>query len=77
MNATSKAIAALLLENVPRVYCYPCLAAKVGVTEKHHIRGAAQHLVLRSGFQIRRLRCATCGAKGDFLRTPYPDPRAP
>jgi hypothetical protein len=76
MNPTATAIAALLLENVPNTYCYPCLTAKLQLTDKHDIRAAAHHLVLQSHFEIRRLRCATCGAEGDFLGTPPAAPRA-
>jgi hypothetical protein len=66
MDATARAITALLLENWPNPYCYPCLAAKLKVTEKE-AREGAQALILLPGFQIRRLRCGRCARVDDLL----------
>jgi hypothetical protein len=67
MDATAKAITALLLGNWPNPYCYPCLAAKLRVTEREAHRGA-QALILLPGFQTRRLRCGRCGQVDDLLQ---------
>jgi hypothetical protein len=67
MDATAKAITALLLENWPNPYCFPCLAAKLKTTEKE-ARDGAQALILLPGFQIRRLRCGRCGQVDDLLQ---------
>jgi biotin operon repressor len=66
MDATARAITALLLENWPNTYCYPCLAAKLQIAEKN-VREAAQELALLHGFQIRHLRCAQCGRLDNLL----------
>jgi hypothetical protein len=73
LDPTANAMAALLLDNAPNSYCYPCLASKFRVTEKE-VRDAAQALVILVGFQVTRLRCANCGADGDLLQTPSTDP---
>jgi hypothetical protein len=67
MNATGQAITALLLENWPNPYCYPCLAAKLRVTEREAHKGA-QALILVPGFHIRRLRCGRCARVDDLLQ---------
>jgi hypothetical protein len=67
MDATAKAITALLLENWPNLYCYPCLATKLQVTERK-ARNGAQALILLPGFYTRRLRCANCGRVDDLLQ---------
>jgi hypothetical protein len=67
MDPTAQAITALLLENWPNPYCYPCLAAKLRVTEREAHKGA-QALILLRGFQIRRLRCGRCGQVDDLLQ---------
>jgi hypothetical protein len=67
MDATAKAIAALLLENWPNPYCYSCIAVTLQVTERD-VRESAQALVLHSGIEVRRLRCARCGRIDDLLQ---------
>jgi hypothetical protein len=67
MDATAKAITALLLENWPNPYCYSCLAIKLQVSERE-VRESAQALVLVSAVRIRRLRCANCGRVDDLLQ---------
>lgn len=67
MDATATAIAALLLENWPNPYCYPCLAKKLQVTEREASKGA-QTLILLPGFHMRRLRCGRCGRVDDMLQ---------
>jgi hypothetical protein len=61
------AITALLLVNWPNPYCYPCLAAKLQVTEREAHKGG-QALILLPGFHIRRLRCGRCGQVDDLLQ---------
>jgi hypothetical protein len=65
MDATAKAITALLLENWPNPYCYSRLAIKLQVSDRE-VRESA--LVLVSAVQIRRLRCANCGRVDDLLQ---------
>lgn len=67
MDAPAKAITALLLENWPNTYCYPCLAGKLKLVEKE-IRDGAQALALLPEFRILRLRCAECGRQGEVLQ---------
>jgi len=67
MDATAKAITALLLENWPNPYCYPCLDAKLRVTEREARKGA-EALILVRGFRISRLRCGRCGQVDDLLQ---------
>lgn len=68
MDATAKAITVLLLENRPNLYCcYPCLAAKLRVTEREARKGA-EALILVRGFRISRLRCGRCGQVDDLLQ---------
>jgi hypothetical protein len=67
-----KAIAVLLLENVPDSYCFPCLAAQLQLSERE-VRKAASPLVLLADFRIRRLRCRICRTEDDLLLTPEPD----
>jgi hypothetical protein len=73
MTPPLNAIAALLLDDVPNTYCYPCLAFKLQVTEEE-ARRAAEPLVLLDGFQINPLRCADCGREDDLLQLPSDPP---
>lgn len=68
MTPPLNAITALLLDDVPNTYCYPCLAFKLQVTEKE-ARRAAEPMVLLDGFQLRSLRCADC-REDDLLQLP-------
>ncbi len=67
MDTTTTAITALLLENWPNPYCFPCLAAKLKITERQAHEGA-QALILLPGFHIRRLRCGRCARIDDLLQ---------
>ena len=67
-------IAALLLDDVPKTYCYLCLAGKLQVTEEE-VRGAVQRLVEMDGFQISPACCADCGWEDDLLQLPGLHPR--
>ena len=55
----------LLIDGAPRVYCCPCLAAKLSLPESS-IRDAAQFLSLQAGFTIVDESCSICGT-GDRL----------
>jgi hypothetical protein len=67
MDATAKAISAFLLENWPNIYCFPCLAVKVQVTEKE-AREGAQALILLAEFRMARSRCVNCGRQDDLIQ---------
>jgi hypothetical protein len=76
MTDTSNEIAGLLLDNVRNSYCFPCLAGKLGISEKQ-ARDSAQPLVVRSGFRITRAHCADCRAESELLQTPQLDRWSP
>jgi hypothetical protein len=53
-------------EHFPSIRCFLCLSLKVGSTEKE-LRDAAQVLIVRDEFKIRRLACDTCSRISDIL----------
>ena len=62
-------IAALIVEGRPDLWCYGCLASKVGVSEKD-ARDGAQALLTRPGWILIRRSCASCGRQDDLLAQP-------
>jgi hypothetical protein len=52
-------IARTVYENSPRLYCFTCLAAQLGLSE-HDLRATALMLVARAGLRLTRRACSTC-----------------
>ena len=50
----------------PSTRCFRCLSLQLGLTEKE-VRDAAQILVVREEFKIRRLGCDMCSRVNDIL----------
>jgi hypothetical protein len=50
----------------PLVHCFACLPAQLGLTEKV-LRDAAQVLVIREPFLVRRRTCSLCLKVEDIL----------
>jgi hypothetical protein len=63
---STNAVLKLLLDNWPDVYCYPCLARLLKLTEKD-VRDAAMALALRLEFRLILSRCVECGREDESL----------
>jgi hypothetical protein len=64
---TPRDIATILLRNRPRVYCCPCLAQMLTISERP-LREAAQMLVLQAQARLKPGDCASCGRQTDTLQ---------
>jgi hypothetical protein len=68
MPTLADQLAVLLQSQQPYSYCYPCLAPRLGATERN-VRDTAQILVLRvrSVFGIERRVCRACRSVSETI----------
>jgi hypothetical protein len=59
-------VAATVRENAPYARCFTCLGVQLIVTEKM-VREAAQILIVRDAFTLKRRVCYTCQRTEDVM----------
>lgn len=52
--------------NDPHALCFACLASQQGLKE-HDVRDAALVLIARTGHQLDRRVCNSCGREGEVI----------
>jgi hypothetical protein len=64
--ANAERVARTVSGDVPYAYCFPCLANRLGLTEKE-VRDAAQLLLARRDFMVNQRTCHRCQQTGEAL----------
>ena len=66
MSPLQERIAHAVYQNSPRLFCFTCLAAQLGVKE-HDVRAVALVLIVRAGLQLVRRVCSRCHGSDEAL----------
>lgn len=66
LTPLAERIARTVYQNSPRLYCFTCLAAQLGLSE-HDLRAAALMLVARAGLRLIRRACSACRRTDEAL----------
>jgi hypothetical protein len=63
-------VSTIIRERSPEVFCPPCLASSLNMTE-HDVRQGLQVVVVglgyRQQFAMTNRMCSECGAQGDYV----------
>jgi hypothetical protein len=66
LSPLANRVASAVRKNFPSTRCFLCLSLRLNSTEKE-MRDAAQILIVRDEFKIRRLACDMCSRVSDIL----------
>jgi hypothetical protein len=66
LSPLAERVARTVRKHFPSTRCFLCLSLQLGSTEKV-VRDAAQVLIVRDEFKIRRLACDKCSLISDIL----------
>ena len=67
MSPIAQRIARAVYENSPRLLCFPCLAAQLGLKE-HDVRAVALVLIMRTSLRLVQLVvCSRCQRSAEAL----------